>query len=177
MAYLTISSYTWTVPLYSFEVACPCFHFLYSLFLCLTSARRSLQDHGDPYRPSFCLPSCCSGWTSFEFAGSDPWVPTNFLGPLFLPGPYPYSEQITEQAKVCSPEVQDCLQPSFPNKPFLLCEHEVQQSMSSLAPLSVTPGTFHQCYPGTYSILLMTYCVAFQQIIRLVSHGGLGLGL
>lgn len=98
---------------YSYWVTWAFLQLLIVSFLCPTFARSYLftQAGASCY---LCLTSFMLRWTVLEVGGCDPWKSINSPWPLYLQGciPWDSSKQVTEQSKVCFPEVQ-CCDPAF----------------------------------------------------------------
>lgn len=63
------------------------------------------------------LITCLLGWTLLQLGGDDPLILTSSSGLLFSARLYPmgFFKHISEDAKVCSPEVEGCDGASFPS--------------------------------------------------------------
>lgn len=104
LSFLVLFPATWTIHLYFSQATCPCFYPLKAFFLCLTLFRNNLLIHtGFLVFLHFCWDASLSSLQEVILE----YYP-DFLGPSLLLGfVLCHSlEQILEETKACSPEVQ-----------------------------------------------------------------------
>lgn len=88
VACLTTSLYSWTVPLYSSQIACLGSLFLWSPFFMFEFCKELLVDAHRTLGTLAGLSAAHDG-PVLSFLECDPPLSMNFLGPLSLPGVYP----------------------------------------------------------------------------------------